>query len=67
MVSPARTRTLEGQRHNVDLAVLAPVSVEFFEAQEAPRGASIKRWTGSGRYHRPAPALNPNRVSEEGR
>jgi hypothetical protein len=32
MVSPARTRTPEGQTHNVDLAVLAPVSVEFFEA-----------------------------------
>jgi pimeloyl-ACP methyl ester carboxylesterase len=30
-------RTLEGQEHNVDPAVLAPVLVEFFEAQNGTR------------------------------
>lgn len=28
-----RHRTLEGQVHNVDPAILAPVSVEFFKIQ----------------------------------
>jgi len=34
IIPGAQCRTLEGQQHNVDLAVLAPVLVEFFKANE---------------------------------
>jgi pimeloyl-ACP methyl ester carboxylesterase len=36
-IPDAQTRTLEGQEHNVDPAVLAPVLVEYFKAQNGTR------------------------------
>jgi pimeloyl-ACP methyl ester carboxylesterase len=41
VIPEGQHHTLEGQEHNVDPSVLAPVLVEFFKAQNSTRSGTL--------------------------